>query len=363
MKYSYHMKRERMQEVLEQIKEKSVAVIGDVFLDRYCIVDMENASLSREAPHHNRPVVSNIFSPGAAGNLAWNLKDLGAKEVFMISVIGNDHFGKILIEELNKRGVNTDYLIVDPSRNTWTYEKFYRRALDNLQEDPRVDTENYEEISKDVQERLIQNLKNCLEKVHAVAILDQVEKENIGAITNFVRAELIKLASEKPDVLFVADSRKNIDKFTGMTTMPNTVEAAKILEARFPSDKGEEKDKDYTLENIKTQGHKLGVIFNKPFYITVGEGGTVLFEGNSKARHIKTIPAAPPTDVTGIGDTFTAAVTLAVAAGSSFYEAGLLGNYVAGIPIKKIGMTGTATPEELLENYERFSKILETNQN
>jgi bifunctional ADP-heptose synthase (sugar kinase/adenylyltransferase) len=54
------------------------------------------------------------------------------------------------------------------------------------------------------------------------------------------------------------------------------------------------------------------------------------------------------TDVTGAGDTVIATITLAIAAGGSFYEAACLANYAAGLVVMKRG-TATISAEELRE--------------
>ena len=50
--------------------------------------------------------------------------------------------------------------------------------------------------------------------------------------------------------------------------------------------------------------------------------------------------------MTGAGDTVIATMTLAIAAGGSFYEAARLANYAAGLVVMKRG-TATVSSEEL----------------
>jgi bifunctional ADP-heptose synthase (sugar kinase/adenylyltransferase) len=47
-----------------------------------------------------------------------------------------------------------------------------------------------------------------------------------------------------------------------------------------------------------------------------------------------------------------ASVASSLAAGADEVEAAFIGNITAGTTIRKIGMTGTATPEEVLETYD-----------
>jgi bifunctional ADP-heptose synthase (sugar kinase/adenylyltransferase) len=55
--------------------------------------------------------------------------------------------------------------------------------------------------------------------------------------------------------------------------------------------------------------------------------------------------------VTGAGDTVIATVTLALAAGASFYEAARLANYAGGLVVMKRG-TATVSPRELCDAIE-----------
>ena len=68
--------------------------------------------------------------------------------------------------------------------------------------------------------------------------------------------------------------------------------------------------------------------------------------------HIPIFGSDQVADVTGAGDTVIAAVTLALAAGASFYEAARLANYAGGLVVMKRG-TATVSPEELREAIER----------
>jgi bifunctional ADP-heptose synthase (sugar kinase/adenylyltransferase) len=61
-------------------------------------------------------------------------------------------------------------------------------------------------------------------------------------------------------------------------------------------------------------------------------------------------------DVTGAGDTVIATITLALAAGASFYEAARLANYAGGLVVMKRG-TATVSPPELAGAIRRdFSR-------
>jgi D-glycero-beta-D-manno-heptose-7-phosphate kinase len=67
--------------------------------------------------------------------------------------------------------------------------------------------------------------------------------------------------------------------------------------------------------------------------------------------HIPIFGSDQVTDVTGAGDTVIATVTLALAAGASFYEAARLANYAGGLVVMKRG-TATISADELRDAIE-----------
>src|SRR5205814_9868023 len=80
--------------------------------------------------------------------------------------------------------------------------------------------------------------------------------------------------------------------------------------------------------------------------ITRGSRGMALFEEGRPTVHVPIFGSDEVADVTGAGDTVIATMTLAVAAGGSFYEAAHLANYAGGLVVMKRG-TATVSPAEL----------------
>ena len=67
-----------------------------------------------------------------------------------------------------------------------------------------------------------------------------------------------------------------------------------------------------------------------------------------------TVPAysvTGPIDIVGAGDSCSAAIACAVAAGADLVTAAAFGNLVASITIQQLGTTGTASPEQIRERY------------
>ena len=91
--------------LLDEFKDKRILVIGDVMLDAYIL-----GNVTRVSPEAPVPVVSLNKKEnriGGAGNVALNLKNLGARPI-IASVIGQDSEGDILEYLFFKRGISTD---------------------------------------------------------------------------------------------------------------------------------------------------------------------------------------------------------------------------------------------------------------
>ena len=71
-----------------------------------------------------------------------------------------------------------------------------------------------------------------------------------------------------------------------------------------------------------------------------------LFQAGQPAIHVPIFGSDEVTDVTGAGDTVIATMTLALAAGGSFYEGARLANYAGGLVVMKRG-TATVSGDEL----------------
>jgi len=72
-----------------------------------------------------------------------------------------------------------------------------------------------------------------------------------------------------------------------------------------------------------------------------------------KSEHIPAFNRTDVFDVTGAGDTVVAALTLALAAGGSFWEAAVLGNLAASIVVRQFG-TATTNIEEMKNALSKF---------
>ena len=120
----YSMK--SLQKIVEKFPETSIAVIGDLCLDMYLFLTDEKSEISVETGLRTRSVSGFKHEAGGAGNIAINLKRLGASQVDIYGVSGKDPFGAALISILEKAGVNSSHIQTqDSDWNTHVYQKSY----------------------------------------------------------------------------------------------------------------------------------------------------------------------------------------------------------------------------------------------
>lgn len=332
--------RSRLLEIFGSFKDLSAMVVGDFALDVYWYADMKRSELSRETPHYTRPVTRETYSPGASGNICWNVSDLGVKDVFAVTVIGDDWRGQILSKEMKNRGALLDHVVTSSEVVTSTYIKPVLCGFDSQQEDSRLDFINTNPLPKVLEDQLIGEIQSAVSRVDAVIVEDQMI--NNGVVTDRVRETLIGLAERHTDKTFVADSRERIGLFRNMVLKPNRMEAVRAVS---PSRKPEE------VEELKEIGTEMLRRAKRPIYITLSERGALLVT-ESAGHHIPAAPTEPPIDPVGAGDTFISAVAMSLAGGADPVEAGIIANLAAGVTVKKLNITGTASQAEILSKFE-----------
>ncbi len=92
----------------------------------------------------------------------------------------------------------------------------------------------------------------------------------------------------------------------------------------------------------------------RPVFCTWGEQGTYIASSATSQRTLVQVPAYPvagPIDIVGAGDSTSAGIACALAAGTSLEQAAAFGNLVASITIQQLGITGTASPEQVRRRW------------
>ena len=109
--------------ILEALPRLSIALVGDLFLDKYLDLDSRLTEISVETGLEAYQVAKVRCYPGAGGTVLNNLTALGIGKLHAVSVIGDDGEGFELLRALGERGVDTSGVIVRQDRMTPAYTK------------------------------------------------------------------------------------------------------------------------------------------------------------------------------------------------------------------------------------------------
>ena len=327
---------ERLREILGRMRDLSVAAVGDSCLDAYWYADMRESELSRETPHYNRPVTRERYGPGGLGNVAANLAALGVGNVTVFSIVGDDWRGRTLISCLETQDVDASQIVSDGARFTPTYIKPFLVGIESSQEAERIDFVNIAPPEQGSVETLCHRLESALESLDGVLVADQVPH---GVVTETLIQRLTALAQEKREVVFTVDSRLRIDRFVGLVWKPNELEAIQAVGGKDTMPRNE------LAQCLLCKGARA-------VFMTLGEEGCLVADGQDVLR-VGAFPAPPPVDFVGAGDSFHAGMAAALASGATSAEAAVVGNLAASVTVRKLGMTGTASPSEILEVFRQ----------
>jgi rfaE bifunctional protein kinase chain/domain len=340
--------RARLEQILENIRGLTIGVVGDFILDGYWHADMEQSQLSRETATFPRPIMREMYSLGGAANAAWNLTALGVAGVCGFSVIGDDWRGSILRSLLAKANVQTSRIFNQVNRQTPFYGKVMLTAVGRRsQEDARLDFINDQPISPEMEDTLLDALNATLEKMDGLIIADY---QHPGVLSARVTAGILKCAKLQPDKPFVVDSRERAGEFRPLILKPNEAEAKQLF---FPERKSEEIE----LLDLSNAAVRHNRNTGQPIIITRGGQGCLVADGG-ECISLPGVHVPTPVDPVGAGDSFLASFTAASASGATPMEAACLANLSAAVTVTKIGITGTASPAEILAAYDVWASAL-----
>ncbi len=321
--------RERVAELLDRMQGLHAAVVGDVMLDRYLLGDVER--ISPEAPVPVVSVSDDWVTPGGAANVAANVAALGAT-VGLVGVVGDDDAAALLRETLASLAIATDGLQTVAGRPTTTKTRILARGQQVVRIDREVDNPLADRHRDAVRDAALAAIEDA-----DVLLLEDYDK---GVFDAGLIRELIDRASDL-GLPVVADPReRHLGEFGRATVLkPNRLELSKALRSRLSGDGAE-------LAEARVA---LGV---EHLLTTLGPEGMALVGADGVVRRTPSI-ALEVFDVSGAGDTVTAWVGLALAAGASVEEAAWLANLAAGVEVGKQG-AATVSPGELLEACDRY---------
>jgi D-beta-D-heptose 7-phosphate kinase/D-beta-D-heptose 1-phosphate adenosyltransferase len=316
-------------EFKKPLSELNILVIGDVMIDHYMKGKFER--ISPEAPVPIVDVISELTTPGGAGNVIENLISYGVTPS-ILSVVGNDASGEELISIFKKVGIPTDGIFMEEDRLTSKKS----RVMVGSHQMIRIDKETKASISASSQQKIINYLESVISKIDILLISDYAK----GVLTDDLLAEIFKIANQHNVMSIVDPKGKNYAKYKGASIVkPNKKEAIEASGITINSRADLERAANYLKE--LTQCNAL--------VVTLSEEGLAIFGDETIYLPTK---ATEVFDVTGAGDTVLATIGTGLAAGLSLKDSCILANHAAAIVIAKVG-SATAKMNEVLEHIQQ----------
>ncbi|MFD6439271.1 ribokinase [Peribacillus sp. NPDC060186] len=260
-----------------------------------------------------------ITVPGGKGaNQAVAAARLGA-EVTMIGCVGDDFYGEIILENLKKNHVNTRY--VEPVTG----------AMSGTAHITLSEGDNSIIVVKGANDSItpeyVQKAKKIIEESDIVMVQQEIPEET---------------------VLYLAELCEKLQKRLLLNPAPaRKISEAVIQQSSFIT------PNEHEFEILFDGRDRTEVLTEYPnkLFITEGKNGVRYFDGHEE----KIVPSfvVEAVDTTGAGDTFNAALAVAVAEGKSFDDCLLFANRAASISVTKLGAQGgMPTREEVERSFE-----------
>jgi len=327
------MQHTELKSLLTKIQSSRIGIVGDFCLDAYLLLEPAASESSLETGLSTRPVRTQRYSLGAAGNVASNLQAMGVGTLRAFGVIGEDPFGREMSQLLSSKGIDITGLLVQREQwDSYVYMKPYERQ----QEQHRLDFGNFNELHSSTSASLLETLAAALPSLDLIIVNQQVQH---GIHTKEFRDVLRALVLSHPEKHFLADSRHFADEYAGCIRKINTLEAARLV-GRDPA--------AMDVLELQDLAKLLFQRWAKPVFLTRGENGCIVCDATG-CNEVPGLLILSPVDPVGAGDSMLAGIAAALAAGAEPFHAAELGSLVAGVTVQKLMQTGTATAEEILK--------------
>jgi rfaE bifunctional protein kinase chain/domain len=333
------MNAKRFAELSQRFAALKIAVLGDFCLDRYLEIDPAKQEVSIETglPVHN--VVNVRAQPGAAGTILNNLSALGIGTIYPIGFAGEDGEGAELWQALQLRpGVRLDHFVRTTQRRTFTYCKpLVLTPGKPPVELNRLDSKNWTPTPVTLQQKLIEHFRAVAATADAFIVLDQVDIPETGVVTQKLLEAIKAESSIRPKLFVLADSRRGLRGYPPVVFKMNAAELSALTGMK----------KDATVAEVQKAAVTLARQNGRNVFVTLAERGIVGATPHGEVEHVPTLPVRGEIDIVGAGDSVSANLATAHAAGATLREALELANAAASVVIHKLGTTGTASVPEL----------------
>jgi rfaE bifunctional protein kinase chain/domain len=328
------MNSETLSAILAALPRARVGVLGDFCLDAYWTMDESLAEISVETGLATRPVGGQRYSLGGAGNVVNNLAALGVGSISAFCVLGDDPFGREMLRILTALSVDVRGILTQASG--WSTPVYVKPVAGGV-EQARIDFGNANEPDAGIGQELLQLLERALPSLDIVIINQQLLH---GVHAEPFRRGLAAIV-RRSTIPFICDSRDFSDSYDGAIRKLNDREAMRMCGCAWGS------DEPVPLPEARRAADTLYARWGTPVFVTRGPRG-IMVRDASGARGVEGIQTVGRIDTVGAGDSAMAGIAAALAAGRDSLEAAGLGNLAAGVTVRKLFTTGTASPAEVM---------------
>lgn len=321
----------QLKNLVPQLANHTIMVLGDVILDEYVIGRAQR--MSREAPIPVLELETRQYIPGGAANPAANIVSLGSAAI-QVGIVGSDDAAIHLREQLDERGIDVTGLVIDRDKPTTLKTRIMAQmGLRFPQQIARIDTISRKPIAQLIESALLQRLDKRLEDANAILVSDYQN----GLLTSTLIRLLKQVTNNQ--IPLIVDTQGALDKYVGFDIIKcNANDASEFLGVDLKTD-----------EDFASASHELRqrLEVKTGIFITRGADGVTL-ASQEEIVHISSPDVSDVYDTVGAGDTWIAVVSLAFLAGASLRESATLANYASGIVVRHVG-NYTPSPDELLK--------------
>ncbi len=316
------MKAERFATITGQYPRLRIALVGDFFLDRYLHIDPSKNETSIETGLTVFNVVEVRSQPGAAGTILNNLVALGVGEIHAIGFCGDDGEGYELRQALATRpGVILEGFLTATSRKTPVYCKpLVIEPSRPPRELNRFDTKNWTPTPEAIAREMARRILEIARQVDALILLDQVDLPETGVVTALVKEAAASALRSNPALIVLADSRRGLVDFPPMGFKMNAAELARMAGTPVVG-----------VDAVKQHAASLAARNGQPVFVTLAEHGIVGARPGAHPEHVPAHPVRGEIDIVGAGDSVTANLASALAAGATPRESMQLAMAAASI--------------------------------
>ena len=318
-----------MNDIINKFNGTKILAIGDLMLDQYL-----SGTVTRISPEAPVPVVDvekEVCELGGAANAVSNIKSLGGN-VEAVGIVGTDDAGRILLDLLKEKGIDTKGIILSEDRPTTVKT----RVIGNGNQIVRIDKETKKTIDKETTKQILKYIEKQIKDIDAILISDYDK----GFITQYLLNKLIPLAKSCDIPVIVNSKVENLTFYKNITVIiADLFDASQAVGIKPIHETSIRNIGQWILTHLDCKG----------VLIIRGKKGISIFE-DGNVQHLSS-NTKEISDITGVGDAITGAMALALANESDMQTAATIANAAATIALGTIG-THTVTKEELLRQIQ-----------